>query len=62
MPRKGYASITLKDKIVKLIDKYIEDHRHELEIKGQDSRSAIVRQAIWLWAKQKDLVPEESKQ
>ena len=61
MPRKGYSSVTLPDKVVEIIDKYRENHKTELEVKGTDSRSAIVREAIYFWAKQTGLISEENK-
>jgi len=64
MPRKGYISITLPEPAVQIIDKYIEQDRTELEFKygRRGLRSAVVREAILLLAKEKGISLEKTGQ
>ena len=64
MPKKGYDSVTLPDRVIEVIIKYIEANRAELEFRygKRGLKSAVVREAIYFWAKQKGLLLEQNQE
>jgi len=61
MPRNGYSSVTLPDQVVKVLQAYIDKNKPELEFKygKRGLKSAVVREAILFWMKEKGLEIEQ---